>query len=376
MPSSATRSSSLSAGRFTADLRMWRHSGIGRYLRNLVPLLLPQLHCERVRLIGRRELFESAAWLDDSRIEFVEETAPIYSIPEQTMALRGRFAGSTLLWVPHFNAPLWYSGKMAVTIHDVAPLALPEILGNSLKRFYARQLIERSVSHSGAILCVSEFTRSELRDRLDVPAAKLHVTSIGLDVSWPTQAQPHCEPDGTPYILFVGNVKPNKNIGLLLRAFRDVMDRVPFRLVLAGRMSGLGTADEAVLREAQSFGDRVRFAGEVSDAELQDLYAGASALCMPSKYEGFGLPLLEAMALGCPVLCSTSGSLPEVAGDAALYFSADSVPELAACLLRVDDGPAMTALRELGRQRVQAFSFPRCASQTAAVMNALLEEPS
>jgi len=82
------------------------------------------------------------------------------------------------------------------------------------------------------------------------------------------------------------------------------------------------------------------------------------------------------MALGCPVLCSTSGSLPEVAGDAALYFSADSVQELAACLLRVDDGPAMEALRERGRERLQAFSFSRCASQTAAVMNALLEEPS
>ena len=362
--------------RFTADLRMWRHSGIGRYLRNLVPLLLPQLDCERVRLIGRRELFAPAAWLDDPYIEFVEEAAPIYSISEQTMAFRNRFAGSTLLWTPHFNAPLWHSGKMVVTIHDIAPLALPEILGNGLKRFYARQLIERSTAQAAAILCVSEFTRAELRDRLDVPAAKLHVTPIGLDVGWPTQAQPHCETDGTPYILFVGNVKPNKNIGLLLRAFRDVMGRVPFRLVLAGRMSGLGTADEAVLRDAQSFGDRVRFAGELPDTELQGLYAGASALCMPSKYEGFGLPVLEAMALGCPVLCSTSGSLPEVAGDAALYFSADSVQELAACLLRVDDGATMLGLRERGRQRVQAFSFSRCASQTAAVMNALLEEPS
>lgn len=362
--------------RFTTDLRMWCHSGIGRYLRNLVPLLLPQLDCEQVRLIGRRELFEPAAWLDDPRIEFVEESAPIYSVREQTMGLRSRFAGSTLLWAPHFNAPLWYSGKMVVTIHDIAPLALPEILGNGLKRLYARQLIERSTAQAAAILCVSEFTRSELRSRLDVPAAKLHVTPIGLDISWPAQAQPHREPDGAPYILFVGNVKPNKNIGLLLRAFRDVMDRVPFRLVLAGRMSGLGTADESVLREAQSFDDRIRFAGELSDAELQSFYAGASALCMPSRYEGFGLPLLEAMALGCPVLCSTFGSLPEVAGDAALFFSADSVQELAACLLRVDDGSTMQALRERGRERVQAFSFSRCAGQTAAVMNAVLEEPS
>jgi glycosyltransferase involved in cell wall biosynthesis len=362
--------------RMTADLRMWRHSGIGRYLRNVVPLLLPQLSCENVRLIGQRELFEAVEWLDDPRIEFVEEAAAIYSISEQMMGLRGRFRGSDLLWVPHFNGPLRYGGKMVVTIHDIAPLALPELLGNAVKRFYASQLIERSTTQAAAILCVSEFTRSELRNRLNVPESKLHVTPIGLDSGWPTQAAPYCEPDGVPYVLFVGNVKPNKNIGLLLQAFRDVVGRVPFRLVLAGRMTGLGTADEAVLRDAQSFGERVRFTGEVSDAELQSLYAGASALCMPSKYEGFGLPLLEAMALGCPVLCSTSGSLPEVAGDAAMYFPADSASELAGCLLRVADGAVMSDLRERGYRRLQACSFTRCAAQTAAVMNALLEEPS
>lgn len=362
--------------RLTADLRMWRHSGIGRYLRNLMPLLLPQVGCDHIRLIGSRQLFASAPGLDDPRIEFVEEAASIYSIAEQTMALRGRFAGSTLLWVPHFNAPLWYRGKMAVTIHDIAPLALPELLGNGLKRFYARQLIERATAQAAAIFCVSEFTRTELRNRLDVHCAKLHVTPIGLDSGWPAAAPPHRELDRSPYVLFVGNVKSNKNIGLLLQAFRNVADRVPFRLVLAGRMAGLGTVDEAVVRHARSFGDRVRFTGEVADAELQGLYAGASALCMPSKYEGFGLPLLEAMALGCPVLCSTSGSLPEVAGDAALFFSANSVAELAACLLRVGDVHTMQGLREKGYQRLQAFSFRRCASQTATVMNTLLEEPS
>ena len=373
MPSSATRPSSLSARRLTADLRMWRHSGIGRYLRNIVPLLLPQLRCEHIRLIGRRELFGPAPWLDDSRIDFLEEPSSIYSVAEQTMGLRGRFADTSLLWVPHYNGPLRYGGKMIVTIHDIAPLALPEILGNAVKRFYARQLIERATSQASALLCVSEFTRTELRNRLNIPEAKLHVTPIGLDANWPTQAGPHREADGAPFLLFVGNVKPNKNIGLLLRAFRDVLDRVPFRLLLAGRMTGLGTADEAVLRDVQSFGDRVRLTGEVSDADLQGLYAGASALCMPSKYEGFGLPLLEAMALGCPVLCSTSGSLPEVAGDAALFFAADSPEELAACLLRVSDGPTMQALRERGYQRLQAFSFSRCATQTAAVVNTLLE---
>jgi glycosyltransferase involved in cell wall biosynthesis len=168
-------------------------------------------------------------------------------------------------------------------------------------------------------------------------------------------------------------VKPNKNLALLLEAFAMVMDRLPYRLVVAGRLHGFGTGDDAVLRRAADLGDRVRFAGEVSDAELQRLYAGAAALVLPSLYEGFGLPMLEAMKLGCPVLSSTAGSLPEVGGDAAMYFDPHLVEELVGCLLQVENRATMDALRMLGRERVKMFSFVRCAEQTAAVMNRVME---
>jgi glycosyltransferase involved in cell wall biosynthesis len=119
----------------------------------------------------------------------------------------------------------------------------------------------------------------------------------------------------------------------------------------------------------------VRFAGEIDDPHLQSLYAGAAALVLPSLYEGFGLPLLEAMQLGCPVLCSSAGSLPEVGGDAALYFDPRSESALAERLLQVMDTAAMEALSLRGRERVTHFSFARCAQQTATVMNRLLERP-
>jgi glycosyltransferase involved in cell wall biosynthesis len=263
---------------------------------------------------------------------------------------------------------------MVLTIHDIAPIALPQILGNALKRGYARLLIQRAVQQATAILCVSNFTLAELT-RLGVPAEKLTVTHPGLDSAWPLSAPPHREPDGAPYLLFVGNIKPNKNLGLLLRAFASIQHRVPFRLVLAGRIKGLGTADSAVLQQAASLGDRARFTGEIDDATLQSLYAGAAALVLPSLYEGFGLPLLEAMQLGCPVLASSAASLPEVGGDAALYFDPHSVSDLAACLLQVSDSAAMDSLRARGRLRVTHFSFARCAQQTAAVINRLLEGP-
>jgi glycosyltransferase involved in cell wall biosynthesis len=356
----------------TADLRMFRHSGIGRYLRNLFPLLLPLLEADKVRILGSRETIGDATWLTDPRIQLIETTAPIYSLQEQSLLTR--IPRNDLLWVPHFNAPLFRRGPMVVTIHDVAPLAMPELLGNAIKRAYAKLLIERAVKQASAILCVSDFTRSELSTRLHVPAGKITVTSPGLDTHWPATAPPHLEADGLPYLLYVGNVKPNKNLTLLLEAFTAVQDRLPHRLVLAGKFQGFGTGDAAVLRQAQTLGDRARFAGEVSDAELQRLYAGAAALVLPSLYEGFGLPLLEAMRLGCPVLCSTAGSLPEIGGDAAFYFDPHSAAGLAACLLRVDNASAMDNLRTLGRARADHFSFTRCAQQTAAVMNRLLQE--
>jgi glycosyltransferase involved in cell wall biosynthesis len=354
----------------TADLRMYRHSGIGRYLRNLFPLLLPQLHAGEIHVLAPRELLADASWLNDPRIRLIETDAPIYSLAEQR--LLSTLPNDRLLWVPHFNAPLRRRGPMVVTIHDIAPLAMPQILSNPLKRAYARLLIQRAVSQADAILCASNFTRSEILTRLKVPAAKMTVTPLGLDAAWPTSAPPHIEPDGTPYLLYVGNVKPNKNLSLLLSALTAVRDRIPHRLLIAGKTDGFGTNDEAVLTQAKSLGDRARFTGEVSDTGLQSLYAGASALVLPSVYEGFGLPLLEAMSLNCPILSSTAGSLPEIAGDAALYFNPHSPEDLAARLLQLEDPITTNNLRALGRARLQHFSFQTCATQSATVMNRLL----
>ncbi len=358
--------------RITIDLRMYRHSGIGRYLRNLIPALLPLLHADAVRVLGTPTLFADAPWLTDPRIELFPTDAPIYSPAEQLLPLRGAFRNSNLLWVPHFNAPLLYRGPLALTIHDIAPLALPEILSNSLKRAYASLLIRNATAQASAILCDSAFTASELQRLVQTPAEKLSVVHLGLDPTWPTHAEPHREPDNVPYFLYVGNVKPNKNLILLLKAFDQVKDRLPHRVVLAGRMRGFGSNDEPVLRQAESMGSRVRFTDEITDAELISLYAGAAALVLPSLYEGFGLPLLEAMQLGCPCFSSNATSLPEIGGDAALYFDPHSVDSLVERLLQVTDEPLMESLRIAGQARAENFSFDQCATQTAAVLNPLL----
>ncbi len=357
-------------GTLTADLRMWNHSGIGRYLRNLWPLLQPQLAFERVRALVPAHLREQIAAVSDPRVEVQVFDAPIYSPAEQLAATRGLYREAGLLWVPHYNVPLLYGGPLVTTVHDVAPLVLPEALGSVVKRTYARMLMGRATRHAVSILTVSQFTARELQSHLAVAPKKIVVTPLGLDTGWSAEPPaPHREDDDVPYVLFVGNVKPNKNLMLLLHA---ASLGGAWRIVVAGRVGGFGTGDKAVQTEALKLGDRVRFAGEVSDDELRSLYAGAEALCMPSLYEGFGLPVLEAMASGCPVVCADTSSLPEVAGDAALYFdptSADAAARLCDLLARAGDAHVRAGMRERGYRQARRFSFAACARQTAEVLH-------
>lgn len=238
--------------RIAIDLRMYRHSGIGRYLRNLLPPLLPLLQASHIRVIAPPALIADAKRLHDQRLEVFATDAPVYSIAEQLLPLKGAFQDTQLLWVPHYNVPILYRGPLVVTIHDIAPLALSETLGNPVKRAYARLLTERATRHATAILSVSDFTARELETTLGVDPGKITVTYQGLEGAWPSTAQPHCEPDGAPYLLYVGNVKPNKNLGRLLEAFAKIQHQIPHRLVLAGRIRGFGTSDDAVLQRAAS----------------------------------------------------------------------------------------------------------------------------
>jgi hypothetical protein len=171
--------------RLTLDLRAYRNSGIGRYLRNLVPLLLPLIEADSIRVLMRGALLgrTSPAWLNHPGLEFLEEPAPIYSPREQILPLLGRYRDTSLLWVPHYNAPLLYTGPLAVTIHDLAPIALPETFSSPLKRRYARLLIERAVRRASAIFTVSQFTADELHRRLGVDPARITLTPPGLDRS-------------------------------------------------------------------------------------------------------------------------------------------------------------------------------------------------
>jgi glycosyltransferase involved in cell wall biosynthesis len=175
--------------------------------------------------------------------------------------------------------------------------------------------------------------------------------------------------------VYVGSVKPHKNLVTLLAAFASLSPEIPHDLVVVGRRARM-TTDAAALREAERMGSRVAITGELAFDDVRAHVAHADLLVMPSLFEGFGLPPLEAMAAGVPCVVSNAASLPEVCGDAAEYCDPRDAASIAAAIRRVLGDPARQAeLRERGRARTALFDWDRCAESTLAAMEQALGTP-
>lgn len=345
----------------TIDARMLALSGIGTYIREVVPRVIARWTDARFTLLGDVPALRELASGD--RVQHVACGASIYSIAEQAAVPRATPRDSTLFWSPHYNITLLHRGALAVTIHDVNHLALPQ--GSRARRLYARTLFGAVRRRAAAVMCDSQFTAAEFT-RLVGPRT-LDVVTLGVSQKWfdlPTPPE-----ESVPYFLFVGNVKPHKNLPRLLEAFAQVASRLPHRLVIVGRREGLLTADERAGELAAALGDRVEFTGFLAEPDLERRIAGCDALLLPSLYEGFGLPPLEALAAGRAVGVSRSSSLPEVCGPEADYFDPMDVRSIADSLIRlgtrVHDSPETR-----GRRRAWArqFSWDECARRTTSVL--------
>jgi glycosyltransferase involved in cell wall biosynthesis len=353
------------------DARMLGRSGIGTYVGNVLPRLIPQYRGGEVYLIGERGELARHPWASGDGVSVVDCASPIFSLDEQLRLPRAIPRATGLLWSPQFNIPLLYRGKLLVTIHDVLHLARPQFMAGAHRRLYARALLGAVRLKAGNIICNSRFTADELMRLVGVAGSRIEVIHLGVDEAWfavDKGARPHAR----PYFVFVGNVKAHKNIAGLVQAFRSISAKVPHDLVIVGKKEGFVTGDRAVEGWAAALGDRVRFTGLVDDALLKRTVAWADALVLPSFYEGFGLPPLEAMACGCPAIVSSSASLPEVCGDAALYCDPYDVADIAAKMLRVaTDDATRGLLREKGLQRARQFTWDKCARETLAVIESL-----
>jgi len=289
-------------------------------------------------------------------------------------------AGVDLLHLPAALGPVRGRLPTVVTIHDLSVLHAPRDF-RPWFRYYARVVIPRLARRAARVITVSEATRRDVLEHLGLPEERVVAVPNGVAISPQPSAvserQPATGPYDLPtrYILAVGTLEPRKNLLRLFEAVRLLAERPATKDVVLVHAGGYGWLADDILKAARSpaLRGRVRLLGFVAEEHLTCLYHQARLLAYPSLFEGFGLPVLEAMASGCPVVTSDRSSLPEVAGDAAVLVDPESVEAIAEGIRRVWEGDALAGdLTARGLARAQLFSWERTARLTADVYESVL----
>jgi len=345
------------------------YPGIGRYTYELARALGRRGDVD-VRLLAGRvgPRFPHAA-LRDAGVTLVATDIPVRSLREQLALPRLlRRLGCEVFHAPYLVTALRPPCPLVVTVHDALPWRRPELLPRPSAAWGLR-LAWTLVRRRARVITVSEASRRELAGR--DPA----VDAVVIPEAPAPEFRPAPAADvealrrrlgfAGPYLLHVGSHRPHKNLGRLLDAWAVVRERPAAlsSLVFAGRPEPRDRELAKKLRHR----DDVVVLGEVGESDLPALYTGATAFVLPSLVEGFGLPVLEAMACGVPVACSRTSSLPEVAGDAAVYFEPSDVGAIVEALARLEDAGLRTDLGERGRRRAASFTWDETARRTLEV---------
>ncbi len=282
-----------------------------------------------------------------------------------------------MLFVPSHVVPIIHPRRTVVTIHDLGYLYYPQAHTRG-SRFYLHISTLFSVRAARRVIAISEATKRDLVDKYKVPGQKIKVIYHGRDPLFqPVTDQAKIREVVTrysisqPYCIHVGTLQPRKNLGLLVEAWdvlRQNMESPP-QLLLAGRRGWLYSSLLESIR-ARGLGDLIKLADYVEREDLPALYSGAVAMTFPSLYEGFGLPPLEAMSCGTPVLASNTSSLPEVIGDAGILLDPQDPVAWADALRRVIADPQLRVeMSRKGLERAAQFTWERCARETLAVLS-------
>jgi glycosyltransferase involved in cell wall biosynthesis len=366
------------------DLRRIKNPGIGRYMKCLVEAILTQ-EPEGDYLLILPPGAEGIIRTGNTGAKAIAPRLKYYSIREQ-IALPGilRKNKVDLLHAPHFMLPLIRPCPTVVTIHDVIGLACKEDLGSRIGRLYYRGMISAAVRLADGIITDSNFSRDDIARRLHISPQRIKVIYPGISSDFQQVTdRHHLEAIRTKYriehdyIVYAGIYKPRKNHAALLRAFRTLLSNgTEANLVLVGPLQE-GETDLRRLATELGISKKVIFTGFVEDADLRVLYSAARVYACPSLYEGFGFTVLEAMACGIPVVCSRETSLPEVAGDAAVYADPRNAQEFGQALHEVlTDSDLRHVLRERGRINLQRFSWADSAKATLDVYQDVLQVSS
>lgn len=286
--------------------------------------------------------------------------------------------GINLLHSMAFVTPLVAPCPTVVTVYDLSFIHFPERFPSWQRRYLTSQT-RRSINQAQQVIAISEASRQDIHQVFNVPLHKVTAVQPGVDTTYRPlpAADIHAfrKQNKLPerFILHVGTLQPRKNIPVLLEALAR-LGRPDLHLVLVG---GKGWLYDDIFRQVTVLGleQQVHFPGYVDDEQLPLWYNAAELLVLPSVYEGFGLPILEAMACGTPVVAAATSSLPEAGGEAARYFAPEDAAELADQLATVLDQPQVAAeMRERGLQQAARFSWARAGRETAAVYQQVLAD--
>jgi glycosyltransferase involved in cell wall biosynthesis len=367
--------------RIVIDARLWSESGLGRYIRNLVLELAKIDSANHYDILLLKKDFDK---IDYFRNNFHKVLADFkwYGFAEQIkMPKLLNSLKPDLVHFPHFNVPILYKGKFVVTIHDLIhqhyktrESTTHNKLMYSMKNLGYKKIFSNAIKKADRIITPSKSVKNQLINEWNIDQAKIEITPEAVDTSLINiskqirnndfQKVSHKWGIKKPYIFYVGNAQPHKNIERLIEVFIQIKNKYSeYQLILSGPDNYFW--NKTIKR--YNVKDLI-FTGFLSERELVTLYKNADLFVLPSLEEGFGIPVLEAMACGCPVVCSNTGSLPEVAADAAVYFNPRILKDMEEKISSVlENRKFRKELIEKGELRFKKFSWKRLAHQTLEI---------
>jgi len=346
-------------------------SGIGRYIRELIYALDTLEHRHHFTLLTLPQdehLFRGLS----KRFYLLKRDIPWYGIQEQKELPKILyFLRPHVVHFPHWNIPLLWKGNFVVTLHDLTPLHFSSYRATTralptywFKQFILKKILRKATREAQHIITVSEFSKRDIAQTLAVPLERISVTYEDAESQ---RVDPHDLYPQTqnaliqkPYFLYVGSAYPHKNLEFLIYSFA-AWNKGMYQLVLVGE------TDYFYKRLQKKTTPEVIFFGKTTEQELRQLYQQAMAFVTPSLYEGFGLPPLEALAHGTAVISSNAASLPEVLGDAALFFNPRMPEELAQVFSKITEPSIRETLQHKGAEQLKKYSWKKMAQETLAV---------
>jgi len=357
----------------------WLRTGIGRYIQTLLHDLKQKIPNVRLTCITMPEHVATVAPLCDRVIPL---SCGIYTLTEQLLLPMIR-RGATVFCSPHYNIPIFRQGRIVVTVHDMTHLLFPGYRRRISSRIYAEPMLRVACKRASHVVTPSDYTRRMLMERFRVDAENISTVPCAVDDIF----RPHDKGKAAamvqrehgirePYMLYVGTAAPHKNVVGLLEAYHRLRSRnrdIPALVLVMPDGQRSAHIDEH-LRFLMARSGIYRLTA-VSDSSLVSLYCAACMTILPSFEEGFGLPVLESMACGTPVVCSNTGSLPEVAGKAAMYFSPQSIEDISSTIESLLGSPAAQQdLAAAGLERAATYSPNRAAAGYAAVLASVIAQ--